>query len=120
MHLTLKQPEKIVPCLHLDELRLLQEEVQRVHVSEAVIQYIIKLSEKVRQKNPYESNISIRASIDLTRAAQATALLAGRNTAYPDDVKYVFAACYAHRLEFTKSTGNAITFLKTISSFENK
>jgi MoxR-like ATPase len=98
LHLSGNYNDKPEVSLNIDELHQLQENVKRIHVSDLVMQYIIDLTEAARLKNPFESSLSVRASLNLSRAAQASALLDGREHVYPDDVKKVFTASYAHRM----------------------
>jgi len=98
LHLAESSKQSTELILKIHELTILQESVNQIHVSDLVMQYIIDLTEAVRVQNPFDSSISIRASLNLSRASQASALMDGRKDVFPDDVKKVFMACYAHRL----------------------
>lgn len=86
------------PCSSADELRALQTAAGRVHVSEPLAGYVVKLGETTRQHPEIERGASTRALLSLMDAARAHALFAGRDFASPADVRAVLVPCLAHRL----------------------
>jgi MoxR-like ATPase len=82
-----------------DTLLLLQKEVQRVHVSEALLDYIQALIAHTRDSGEYSIGLSPRGGIALVRASQAWALIAGHGGVHPEDVQAVLPSIVAHRLE---------------------
>ena len=75
-----------------------QRAVREVHVSPATIDYTIALVEATRAHPDVALGASPRASLALTRCAQARALAMGRDYALPDDVKALAPPVLAHRL----------------------
>ncbi len=69
-----------------------------VHVSNAVLDYLQRLSQAVRDAPEVELGPSPRASLSLLRAAQAAALLAGRDFVLPDDLQGLLGPCWGHRI----------------------
>ncbi len=108
--------KKVTKASHINmtELTDLQDAVKQIKVSDKIMDYVVNLSEAVRHQNPYDGSLSVRASISLSRASQAAALLAGRKSVYPEDVKLVFVACYAHRLEGMTTHIKAQAFLANL------
>jgi MoxR-like ATPase len=90
--------------LSVDELVELQALTRQVHVSREVAAYAVALVESTRQvdgaagRGVVQLGASPRASIALVRAAQAQALLAGRRSTRPSDVRNVAVEVIAHRL----------------------
>jgi len=81
-----------------------QAEAGRVHVAEAVSEYILDLFEAARERGWV---LSPRASLGLQRAGQARAFLSGREHVLPDDVQEVFLPIVTHRLaQFARSPGD--------------
>jgi len=80
-----------------DVLRL-QEDVQRVTVETALIDYMLAIVEKTRNHESLALGVSPRGSQALYRAVQALALLEGRDYAVPDDVKRLAVPLFAHRV----------------------
>jgi MoxR-like ATPase len=79
-------------------LAALQRSAETVQVSRALLEYIVRLVHATRTLPGVAIGVSPRGSLALTRAVRATALLAGRDYALPDDVKTVAGAALAHRL----------------------
>ncbi|XSG76059.1 AAA family ATPase [Herpetosiphon llansteffanensis] len=72
--------------------------VRSVHLSDAVRQYAIAIVRTTREHSEIELGASPRGSLALTRAAQAWALIHGRDFVLPDDVKQLVPSVLAHRL----------------------
>ncbi|MCA9580805.1 MAG: MoxR family ATPase, partial [Myxococcales bacterium] len=79
----------------------LQSLVDRVHVEEELITYVVRLAEYTRQHTHLYLGASPRASLALLQAARARALLAGRAYVIPDDIKTLAESVLAHRLVLT-------------------
>lgn len=95
-----KMPHKmeVTPVMTLEEVLKLREDASRVSVSEQVKAYILMIVGATRNKNEIKLGASPRASIALYRAAQAMALMNGREFATPDDVKSMASAVLGHRV----------------------
>ncbi|MFS0558132.1 AAA family ATPase [Brevibacillus sp. 179-C9.3 HS] len=93
--------EDIEPVITVEQIAALQREVTTVHVSQAVEDYVIDLTEATRQHRSVEVGISPRAMLALLRSAQAYAFVSGRTYVLPDDVKAVFPSLAAHRIRLS-------------------
>ena len=76
----------------------LQHAAQRVHVSEALVDYVQALLGTTRNSPELANGLSPRAGLGLIAAARAWALLDGRDHVLPDDVQSLFPHVAAHRL----------------------
>jgi len=85
-------------CLSTVELLELQQEAQRIHVSESLAEYVLRLVQFTRGVDGSSAGLSPRASLVLLGCARAWALLEGRNYVIPEDVQTVFPAVARHRL----------------------
>lgn len=83
------------------ELLAMQEEVSRVFVGEAMLDYIIALVGKTRSHPDLERGASPRATLALTAMAKAYAYVFHRNYVIPNDVQAVFTPVMGHRLMLT-------------------
>ena len=81
-----------------DELVLMQEALEEVHVSEPLGRYIVALVSSTRGRPSVEIGASPRGSLALTLLSRAKAVLAGRDFVVPEDVKAVAVPALAHRL----------------------
>lgn len=89
---------QLEPVLDPRALAALQAQAGAVHVSEAVVDYILRLAETTRSQPSFALGLSPRGSLGLLVAARAWALLAGREYVIPEDVQAVLPAVAGHRL----------------------
>jgi MoxR-like ATPase len=90
--------ERVETALSIEDAQEMQRARARVHVSASVREYIVTLTTATRNEFGVRLGASPRASLALQRAAQAAALLAGREFVLPDDVKRLATPVMAHRL----------------------
>jgi len=88
----------LAPCITAEELSILQLEVAKVHVADALIDYVQALVSHTRQSPDYQVGLSPRAALALLAAARAWALLEGREHVLPEDIQAVLPVVAPHRL----------------------
>lgn len=76
----------------------MQDAVHNVRVDDALLDYALEIVERTRQHEQLSLGVSPRGSVMLHRAAQARALLAGRDYCLPDDFKQLILPVFAHRV----------------------
>jgi MoxR-like ATPase len=86
------------PVMSPDELMQAQSAVQKVHASDALLDYLQALIQATRSGAWFVEGLSPRAGIGVLRAARARALLDKRDYVAPDDVQMVLPQTIAHRL----------------------
>ena len=91
--------QALKPVLDPETLLRIQAEVPRLHVSEALVDYLQALLAYSREAPLFRSGLSPRAGLALLRCAQAWALLEGRDHVLPEDVQAVLPAVAGHRLQ---------------------
>jgi MoxR-like ATPase len=96
----------LAPVLSLEDVAYLQSAALAVAVARPVKEYIVKLMNATRGHAQVILGVSPRGGVALQRAAQAMALLAGRDFVTPDDVKAAAPAAMAHRM-LTRQRGLA-------------
>ncbi len=93
--------------LDKSDIFAIRDEINRVTISETLEKYIIELVFATRRPLEYglkeeaayiQFGVSPRASINLNRAAKATAFLSGRDYVLPEDIKEVAHDVMNHRL----------------------
>ncbi len=90
--------DRVEPVASADDVSALRDAARRVHVSEEVERYLVALVRATRDHEDVRLGASPRSSVALYRAAQAQALLAGRDFVLPDDVRTLAPAVLEHRL----------------------
>ncbi len=86
------------PVLTGDDVANLQESVEQVAVDDSIADYILSIVERTRRHEALALGVSPRGAQALFRAAQALALVEGRDFAIPDDVKRLVIPLFAHRV----------------------
>ncbi len=81
-----------------EDLIAAQQEVLKVHASDALLDYLQSLIAATRSGAWFVDGLSPRAGIAILRAAKACALLDERDYVAPDDVQAVLVQTVAHRL----------------------
>ena len=95
------------PCLQPAELLECQREVQRVHASSALVDYVQALLAWTRGTPDYTAGLSPRAGLALLQAARSWAYLDARTHVLPEDVQAVLPGIVSHRLKRRGETGSA-------------
>ncbi|CAL1240333.1 AAA family ATPase [Candidatus Methylocalor cossyra] len=95
--------ERLPVCLPPEQLRQLQAEAARVHVSDALLDYVQALVRFTRESGHWELGLSPRAGLALLRAARAFAFTDNRDLVLPEDVQAVLGPVCGHRLRPTDS-----------------
>jgi len=90
--------DALEPALQIEEVLSLQEAVRQVRVDESIREYLLDLIEATRRCEELHVGASTRAALCMYRAAQALALVEGRDFVVPDDVKRLAVAVLAHRV----------------------
>jgi MoxR-like ATPase len=90
--------EHLKPVLHASDITRLQDRAREVNVTDAIADYVLDIVEATRAQPEITLGASTRAAIGLYRAAQAAALLDGRDYVVPDDIKTLAVPVLAHRV----------------------
>ncbi|OOG21450.1 AAA family ATPase [Thioalkalivibrio denitrificans] len=87
-----------------EALARLQDEVARLHISEALVDYLQRLIARTRDPHHYARGLSPRAALGLLAAARAWAALDGREHVIPEDIQAVLPSVTGHRLAPAEGT----------------
>ncbi len=90
--------ERLESVLNADQVLQLQGKVREVTVDESIVSYLLEIVELTRQCEDLHVGVSTRGALSLYRAAQASALIDGRDFVVPDDVKRLTDAVLVHRV----------------------
>lgn len=81
-----------------------RESVKKIHVEACLMEYMVNLARKTRElaREGYHSGfghgVSPRATFHLMQAARAHAFLEGRDFVVPQDIKFMLADVFRHRI----------------------
>jgi len=90
--------EKLTPSTNGEKLAELQDQVTKVFVSDALLDYVQRILAFTRQSNQFSFGLSPRAGMALVKSAQAYAFVAGREHVIPEDVQAILPSVAEHRL----------------------
>jgi MoxR-like ATPase len=110
--------KRLEPAMEAEDLLCIQQRVPRVHAAEPLLAYVQALLEYSRHCGRYRVGLSPRAGLGLLRAAQAWALIDGRESVLPEDVQTVFPSVAGHRLHLAGEHGARIRPLHAAEMLE--
>ena len=109
---------EVKPVVSLEEIMQARKIVDQIHVDEKIRDYIVKIVLATRKPQDFKLDVkhfiqfgaSPRATIFLTLAAKAWALLQGRDFVIPEDVKSIGPDVLRHRIILTyEAEAQAVT-----------
>jgi len=86
------------------------------YVEESVLDYILKIVTATRTEADFRAGVSVRGGLALRTAAQARALVYGRDFVLPDDVTALVALVFAHRLGLARPTSDALEERRAVAA----
>jgi MoxR-like ATPase len=81
-----------------DDVLQLTKDCQKIHVSDALLDYVQALLAETRNSRWFDTGLSPRAGIALLHCSKAYAFLENRDFAIPEDVKAIFPGLAHHRM----------------------
>ena len=90
--------EDLSPVLTTEDVDGLQRFASTVRVDEDLVTYILAIANATRAHRSIKLGVSPRATVAIYRAAQARALVSGRDYCIPDDIKQLSSPVFAHRI----------------------
>ena len=94
----MEQIDTLMPILSGSDLLQLQQQAAHVFACDAIIDYIVTLTEATRQSDLLLQGVSPRGSLALLKMAKAHAFYVGRNFVTCDDVFDIFYSVINHRI----------------------
>ena len=103
----------------IEDVRAARAEIDAVHISPAVADYMVRLVRATRDYEKIKMGVSPRGVVAMTRATRAWAAMEGRDHVLPDDVKALAIPVLSHRiitrtsssLQFSQSNEALIEYL---------
>lgn len=90
--------DKLESVLDGSQIISLQSRVREIAVDSSISDYLLDIIEATRHCEELHVGVSTRGALSLYRAAQALAMVEGREFVVPDDVKRLATAVLAHRV----------------------
>jgi len=90
--------EQMRATISLPQLTAIQNHVDEIKVSDALLDYLQRLIAYTRNNEQFSYGLSPRGALALIRCARCWALMAGRKYVIPEDVQAVLPSVVGHRL----------------------
>ena len=118
-HRTGEPVDTLPVILKASEVVELSEASSRIKFDPAIAAYLVAIADRTRREPHFAAGVSPRGSIALYRAAQARAMVRGRDYVVPDDVKELTIPVLAHRIvergpRTSSERGSAVRVLQSI------
>ena len=113
-----KAGSKHTALINEDQLNALFEQVDNIHVSEAIIEYLQSVLQETRTSGQFVTGLSPRAGLQWLRAAKAWCFLQGQDAVLPEHIQELapYAAC--HRLQCNEGGSSADAIAEIIRNIE--
>ncbi len=86
----------------------LQELVAQVFIEDSVLDFVLKIVTATRTEAEFAAGVSVRGGLALKTAAQARALLHGRDFVLPEDVLDLVVPVLGHRLDLVRQASDPL------------
>lgn len=107
--------EHLQPVFNPEKLKTIQKQVNQLHVSGGLLDYIQAIINFSRQSSHFVYGLSPRGGLALLHAARAWAMISGHDFVVPEHVKAVLAAVVNHRLPLHDSQDGQKAAAETIA-----
>ena len=88
-----------------------QQQVAEIKLSAAAVQYVYRLVQATRAPGRFAVGLSPRAGLAVVAAAKAWAFIEGRAHVLPEDIKAVWVAVAAHRVQALQAQSHSADVL---------
>ena len=95
---TIAEMQNIKAVLPAGEIHKIRDVIDKVHIQEALLQYISRVVHSTRNHRDLYLGASPRASLAIMNASKATAAMHGRDFVTPDDILEVVTPVLRHRI----------------------
>lgn len=89
---------ELSPVVSLEQLRAMQRVAGEVKFDDSLVGYLLAIVEESREHDSLELGVSPRGALALRRAAQARAVIDGRDYCIPEDVRELALHVLTHRV----------------------
>jgi MoxR-like ATPase len=104
------------PVITRSDVSRLQQLATQVFIEDSVLEYLLKIVSATRTEAEFRAGASVRGGLALRTAAQARALVSGRDFVLPDDIAELTSPILAHRLGLARQTSDALEERRTVAA----
>ncbi|KAA0873968.1 AAA family ATPase [Nitrincola tapanii] len=122
---TRQETANLPVCLSARALQQVQKEVEQVHASASLVDYVQRLAQFTRDHASFSYGLSPRGALALLRAARSHAWLQGRKHLLPEDVQQIMTAVIGHRVRASEeasglgsATGSSLSVARLMAQMK--
>ena len=104
------------PVISRSDVLKLQLLASQVFIEDSVLEYLLKIVSATRTETEFRAGVSVRGGLALRTAAQARALVGGRDFLLPEDVTELVSPVLAHRLGLARQSSDALEERRTVGA----
>ncbi|MEO7600317.1 MAG: MoxR family ATPase [Opitutus sp.] len=104
------------PVITRGDVLKLQALATQVFVEDSVLDYLLRIVSATRTEAEFRAGVSVRGGLALRTAAQARALVSGRDFLLPEDVEALVLPVLAHRLGLARQSSDALEERRTVAA----
>jgi MoxR-like ATPase len=104
------------PVITRGDVLKLQALALQVFIEDSVLDFILKIVAATRTEAEFKAGVSVRGGLALRVAAQARALVNGRDFVVPEDVTDLVGPILAHRLGLARQSSDALEERRTVTA----
>ncbi|MBR0464126.1 MAG: MoxR family ATPase [Clostridia bacterium] len=90
--------DQVRPIATASDVIAMQQMLSQIYVAKEIYAYITLIAQASRRQSALQLGVSTRGAIFLLKAAQARALMSGRDYVTPEDVQFMVSPVLAHRI----------------------
>jgi MoxR-like ATPase len=99
---------QLSPVVSRQELLRMQHLTRKVFLEEGILEYLLRIVTATRTESEFKFGISVRGALALRTAAQARALLLGRDFVIPTDVSELVVPVLGHRVAMRRASPDPV------------
>ncbi|NPA51900.1 MAG: MoxR family ATPase [Aquificae bacterium] len=89
---------KIKPILKKEDVLTIQQEIEKVYISDKIIDYILDIAEFTRKEKFFSAGLSIRGTLAIAKTAKTNAYINARDYVIPEDIQELAEYTIPHRI----------------------
>jgi MoxR-like ATPase len=104
------------PVISRSDVLKLQALASQVFIEDSVLEFLLKIISATRTETEFRAGVSVRGGLALRTAAQARAVVGGRDFLLPEDITELVSPVLAHRLGLARQSSDALEERRTVSA----
>lgn len=111
--------EKVNKVINIDEIKNMREKVEKVHIEDSLLDYLVTLVRNSRENQYFSLGISPRGGIALIKMSKSMAFMDNRDYVVPEDILACLEPVSLHRIVLnSKAKANGYTEIDILNELK--